>query len=36
MFVQANTFLDEDGEVGVKMYEESNKGVIQSFAERWE
>ena len=36
MFVQANTFLNEKREVEIKAYEESNEGVIQSFAERWE
>ncbi|KAH6626644.1 dipeptidyl peptidase III [Chaetomium sp. MPI-SDFR-AT-0129] len=35
MFVQANTFLDKDGRVEVKVYEESREGIIQSFAERW-
>lgn len=32
-FVQANTFL-EDGGVVMKTYEESNEGIIQSWAER--
>lgn len=34
-FVQANTVLKEDGEVELKVYEESNEGIIQSFADRW-
>lgn len=33
-FVQANTFLGVDGEVGLKVYDASNEGIIQSFAER--
>ncbi len=33
MFVQANTFL-KDNEVHIKVYDETNEGVIQSFAER--
>lgn len=33
-FVQAITFLDEDGGVRLKVYDESNEGIIQSFAER--
>ena len=33
-FVQANTILQEDGEVDLKVYEKSNEGIIQSFAER--
>ncbi|KAI9842894.1 MAG: hypothetical protein M1837_006726 [Sclerophora amabilis] len=33
-FVQANTVLKEDGDVELKMYEASNEGIIQSFAER--
>ncbi|KAI9780926.1 MAG: hypothetical protein M1816_002618 [Peltula sp. TS41687] len=33
-FVQANTVLQEDGEVELRVYEESNEGIIQSFAER--
>ncbi|KAI0530106.1 dipeptidyl peptidase III [Xylaria digitata] len=33
-FVQGNTFLGDDGEVQLKMYEPSNEGIIQSFAER--
>ena len=32
-FVQANTFLN-DGKVILKEYEETNKGLIQSWAER--
>lgn len=32
-FVQANTFL-KDGVVEVKVYEESDRGVVQSWAER--
>ncbi|KAK4141234.1 peptidase family M49-domain-containing protein [Dichotomopilus funicola] len=35
MFVQANTLLDRNGRVEVKVYEESREGIIQSFAERW-
>lgn len=33
-FVQPNTVLKEDGEVELRVYEESNEGIIQSFAER--
>lgn len=33
MFVQANTFVTDDG-VQIKDYEETNEGVIQSFVER--
>ncbi len=33
-FVQANTVLKDDGEVELRVYEESNEGIIQSFAER--
>lgn len=32
--VQANTFLDDDGTVSLKVYDESNEGLIQSFLER--
>jgi dipeptidyl-peptidase-3 len=32
--VQANTVLKEDGQIELKVYEESNKGIIQSFADR--
>jgi len=32
--VQANTFLNEDGTVRLKVYDESNEGIIQSFVER--
>lgn len=32
-FVQPNTFL-KDGDVEVKVYDESNQGIIQSWAER--
>ena len=33
-FVQPNTVLDADGEVSLRVYPESNEGVIQSFVER--
>lgn len=33
-FVQANTCLTDDGQVQLKVYEESNEGIIQSFADR--
>lgn len=33
-FVQANTFIGPDGSVGLKVYQESNEGIIQSWAER--
>ncbi|KAF9773459.1 hypothetical protein IL306_008715 [Fusarium sp. DS 682] len=33
-FVQANTILNSNGKVELKVYEESNEGIIQSFAER--
>jgi dipeptidyl-peptidase III len=33
-FVQANTILGEDGQVELKVYEESNEGIIQSFVDR--
>jgi dipeptidyl-peptidase-3 len=33
-FVQANTLLMDDGNVMLKVYEESNEGIIQSFADR--
>ena len=33
-FVQPNTVLTGDGEVHLRVYEESNEGIIQSFAER--
>ncbi|KAH8708706.1 Dipeptidyl peptidase 3 [Beauveria bassiana] len=33
-FVQANTILRDDGHVELKVYEESNEGIIQSFADR--
>lgn len=32
--IQANTFLNEDGSVEVREYEESEVGMIQSFADR--
>lgn len=32
--VQANTFLEDDGQVRLKVYEASNVGIIQSWAER--
>jgi len=32
--VQANTFLNGDGTVSLKVYDESNEGIIQSFVER--
>ena len=34
VFVQANTFVDEDGDIFVREYEASVEGVIQSWAER--
>ena len=34
VFVQANTFIDEKGDVYVKEYEASVEGMIQSWAER--
>ena len=33
-FVQANTFLKDNGQVGIKVYEASNQGIIESFADR--
>lgn len=33
-FVQANTMLTDDGKVELKVYEESDAGIIQSFADR--
>ncbi|KAM7195973.1 Peptidase family M49 domain containing protein [Rhypophila sp. PSN 637] len=33
-FVQPNTFVNEHGGVDIKVYEESNKGIIQSWVER--
>jgi dipeptidyl-peptidase-3 len=33
-FVQANTVLRADGNVELKVYEESDAGIIQSFADR--
>jgi dipeptidyl-peptidase-3 len=33
-FVQANTILTDDGKVQLKVYEESDAGIIQSFADR--
>ncbi|ATY65681.1 dipeptidyl peptidase III [Cordyceps militaris] len=33
-FVQANTFLNDDGQVELRVYSESNEGIIQSFADR--
>lgn len=33
-FVQANTFIKADGDVGVRVYDESNEGIIESWAER--
>lgn len=33
-FVQANTVLGDDGHVQLKLYEQSNQGIIQSFADR--
>ncbi|KAI1129103.1 dipeptidyl peptidase III [Nemania abortiva] len=33
-FVQANTILTDDGKVQLKVYEESDTGIIQSFADR--
>lgn len=32
--VQANTFLGGDGTVRLKVYDVSNEGIIESFAER--
>jgi dipeptidyl-peptidase-3 len=32
-FVQPNTYVGADG-VGLKVYDESNEGIIQSWAER--
>jgi len=32
--VQANTFLEDDGQVRLKVYEASNVGIIQSWVER--
>lgn len=34
MEVCANTVLKEDGEVELGVYEESNEGIIRSFAEK--
>jgi dipeptidyl-peptidase-3 len=36
MFVQANTFLDNESaqDVRIEVYEETNEGIIRSFAER--
>jgi dipeptidyl-peptidase-3 len=34
VFVQANTFLDDDKKVILKEYEPTAKGVVQSWAER--
>lgn len=34
IFVQANTFLQEDGQVVLKEYETTFEGVIRSWAER--
>ncbi|KAL4924082.1 uncharacterized protein BDV17DRAFT_295805 [Aspergillus undulatus] len=31
---QPNTFVNDDGEVELRLYEESNEGIIQSWAER--
>lgn len=33
-FVQPNTFLNDLGEVGIRLYEESNEGIIQSFVDK--
>lgn len=33
-FVQANTFLQEDGEVELRTYDATNEGIIKSFVER--
>lgn len=33
-FVQANIVLKQDGKVELRVYEESNEGIIQSFAEK--
>ena len=33
-FVQANTVVKEDGEVELRACEESNEGIMQSFAEK--
>jgi dipeptidyl-peptidase-3 len=33
-FVQANTFVPSEGKVEIKVYEESNEGIVQSWAER--
>lgn len=32
-FVQANT-VEEDGRIGVRVYEESDRGIVRSWAER--
>lgn len=32
--VQANTFLSVDGEVTLRVYDETNEGIVQSFVER--
>lgn len=33
-FVEANTFLNDDGEVELKQYDATCEGIIQSYAER--
>ena len=34
VFVQPNTFIDQDGKVQLREYESTIEGVIQSWAER--
>lgn len=34
VFVQANTFLQDDGQVSIKEYDATIEGLIQSWAER--
>lgn len=33
-FAQANAVLGEDGEAGLRVYDATNEGIVESFVER--